>query len=260
MHVSIETILFPTISKQLTKNKKSEVKKSVHLAERYISMVLIPPLFFILVFAKPTINIFLDSSFLPASSVFIILVINAFIKGMSAPYSSLIRGMNRPDITAKLGFLVCISNIILNYLIIPKNGIFSNFVIAGINLSINGASGAALATVISFLILFIGVRLITKKLTGIKIIQTHTPRHIIAGFIAGISLYMLAYSTNFFPVIRWFTLLGFSIFGLGIYILMLILMKEFTKKDFQFFIDIIHPKEMINYIKFELKNDKKKKR
>jgi O-antigen/teichoic acid export membrane protein len=258
LHVSIGTILFPTISKKYSENKFDEVKKSVHLAERYISMLLIPPLFLTIVFAKPAINIFLDSSFLPASSVFILLVLHAFIKGMSTPYSSLINGMNRPDITAKLGLIVCITNIVLNFLIIPENGILSSLYVGGYNLSINGAAGAALATVLSFLILFIGGRLITRKLTDIKLFQSHTPRHIFAGIIAGFSIYMLAYETNLFPVIRWFTLLGLSLLGIGIYIFLLFLLKEFSKKDFQFFLNIIHPKEMASYVKSEIKNNKKK--
>ncbi len=259
LHISVGTILFPTISKQYSEKNIDGAKKIVHLAERYISMVLIPPLVLVFVFAEPAINIFLDSSFLPATSVFILLVVHAFIRGMSGPYSSLITGMNRPDISAKLGLIVCISNIILNYLIIPENGILSNIQVGNLNLSINGAPGAALATVLSFLFMFFGGRLISKKLTGIKLLQNHTPRHIIAGCIMGILLYLLAYKTYLFPVIRWYTLLGFGLIGLVIYILVLFLLKEFSKKDFQFFFDIIHPKEMINYVKSELKNDNKKK-
>jgi O-antigen/teichoic acid export membrane protein len=259
LYISVATILFPTISKQYSEKNISGVKRTVHLAERYISMVLIPPLVIVFVFTKPAINIFLDSSFLPATSVFILLVVHAYIRGMSTPYTNLITGMNRPDIAAKIGVIVCVTNIILNYLIIPKNGILSNIYIGGLNLSINGAPGAAFATVLSFLITFIGSRLIAKKLTGIKLLQTHTPRHIIAGFFMGISLYLLAYNTSLFPVIRWYTLLGFCFIGLAIYIIILILLKEFSKKDFKFFLDSMHPKEMVNYVKSELRNNKKKK-
>jgi len=34
----------------------------------------------------------------------------------------------------------------------------------------------------------------------------------------------------------------------------LFLLKEFNKKDFNFFLDIIHPKQMLSYIKSEFKN------
>jgi O-antigen/teichoic acid export membrane protein len=221
-------------------------------------MVLIPPLVIVLVFARPAINIFLDESFVAAYSVFILLVIFTFIRGMTTPFANLINGIDRPDISAKFGITVCITNVILNYLIIPKNGILSNIQITGYNFGINGAAGAAFSTIISFLIPFFGLRIVSKRLTGIKLLQTHTPRHIVAGFIMGGVLYLIAYSTTIFPVIRWFILLGFCFLGLGIYIVILFILREFSKKDLDFFLKIINLKEMVNYIKSELKGGTKK--
>jgi hypothetical protein len=57
-------------------------------------------------------------------------------------------------------------------------------------------------------------------------------------------------------VIRWYHLLVFSVFGLIIYLGVLFVLKEFTKKDFEFFLDLLHPKEMFGYIKSELKEEK----
>jgi len=258
LYLSVSTILFPTISKQHAEKNMKGIISTVHLAERYISMVLMPPLVIVLVFAKPAINIFLDESFVAAYSVFILLVIFTFIRGMTTPFANLINGISRPDISAKFGIVVCITNVILNYLIIPKNGIFSHIQIAGYNFGINGASGAAFSTIISFLIPFFGLRIVSKRLTGIKLLQTHTPRHIVAGFIMGGVLFFIAYSTTMFPVIRWFTLLGFSFLGFGIYIAILFVLKEFSKKDLDFFLKIINLKEMVSYIKSELKGETEK--
>jgi hypothetical protein len=74
----------------------------------------------------------------------------------------------------------------------------------------------------------------------------------------GSILYFIAYSTTMFPVIRWFTLLGFCVLGLVIYISILFTLKEFSKKDLDFFLQIINLKEMIRYIKSELKGETKK--
>lgn len=258
LYISVGTILFPTISKQHAENDMKGAINTVHLAERYISMVLIPPLVVTFVFAKPAINIFLDSSFLPASSVFILLVVYAFVRGMTTPYSNLISGINRPDISAKFGITICVTNIIFNYLLIPRNGLLSNIQIGGFTFVINGATGAAFSTVLAFSIAFVGMRIVSKRLTGIKILQSHTPRHIVAGAVMGVVLYFIAYKTVLFPVIRWYTLIGFAVFGLAIYLAVLFVLKEFTKKDFSFFLSIIRPKDMFSYIKSELKGEKKK--
>jgi hypothetical protein len=142
---------------------------------------------------------------------------------------------------------MCITNIILNLLFIPKNGLLSN-------LGINGPTGAGIATVLSALIGFFGYRLAARKIANMKILQFHTPKHVIAGLImAGgvylISIYVLA--------IRWYVLLIFAFIGLGIYLIILYILKEFNKQDFLFFLDLIHPKKMLKYMSSELKNNKK---
>ena len=260
LYIAVGTVLFPTISKQHTSKDFKGVTTTVHLAERYISMTMIPPLVVIFVFAAPIIKVMFDSSFLPAAPVLVILVIYVYIRGMTTPYSTLITGVNRPDLVAKFGIAICITNISLNYLFIPKDGLFSHIEIGGISFGISGTTGAALATVFSFLIPFIGSRIMAKKLIGIKILQSHTPRHAVAGFVMGFVLYLLAYKTSLFPIIRWYTLLGFAGIGLMIYIAVLFVLKEFKKQDFYFFLNILHPKDMFSYVKSELKGEGKNKK
>jgi len=249
-YVAVGTVLFPSISKKDAENDPKGVIRTVHLAERYISMIMIPPLVVSFVFVKPAINILLDASFLPGASVFILLVIYAFIRGMIAPYSAMLHGINRVGVAAKLGIITCLFNICFDYLLIPETGLFSSF-------GISGASGAALAAVMAWSILFFGVRILAKKFTGIKLLQSHTPRHIIAGSLMGVVLYYIAYGTSLFPVIRWYALLGFAGLGLVIYLGVLFLLKEFKKQDLMFFLDILRPKEMYAYLKSELKTKKK---
>jgi O-antigen/teichoic acid export membrane protein len=227
------------------------VKKTVHLAERYISMIMIPPLFGIIIFAGPIMHVIFDESFAPAIPVLTVMIIYCFIRAVNTPYSTLIGGINRPDIIGKLGVTTCLANIILNYLIIPKDGLLAEF-------GISGATGAAFTTALSFLIAFFVLRIMAKKITGISLIQNHSPRHFISGLIMGTILYYLAYKTNYFPVFYWHSLVGLGLLGLGIYVLFLWLFREFDKQDFEFFLNIIHPKKMVTYMKEELKNNKKK--
>lgn len=248
LSTSVGIVLFPTISEYHSSKHFERINKTTRMAERYISMVMIPPIVVIIVLAHPLINIMLSGAFIPAASVLVTLAIYTFIFSLNRPFGALIGGLNRPDIAVKIGFVMCLTNIILNYLFIPEGGLLSTF-------GINGPTGAATATVLSVLVGFFGQRLAAKKLTGIKFLQNHTPRHIIAGLVMGGVVY---YFSTLIQGIHWYHLLGFAGVGLGVYLGILLVMKEFKKEDLNFFLDILHPREMFKYVSSELKERPKK--
>ena len=244
LYTAVSTVLFPTISEYHSNKNFEKIKQTIHLAERYISMVMIPPIVVIIVFIVPVINIMLSSAFLPATSVLVILTIYAFLFGLRMPYSSLMIGIDRPGIIAKIGVAICVTNITLNYLFIPRSGLLSFF-------GINGPTGAAIATVISCFVGFIAMRIAAKKLTGITLLQSHTPRHIVAGLAMAGVLYYISYL--FVPIVGWYHLVGLALLGLAIYLGVLYVLKEFKKQDLDFFLNMLHPKEMLKYVSSELK-------
>jgi O-antigen/teichoic acid export membrane protein len=248
--LAVSTVLFPTISSYHSKKSFTKIKKTVHLAERYISMILIPPVIFIFLFSRPIVEIMLDTAYLPGASVLVILSVWVFIRSVSLPYSNLLVGINLPKIQAMLGVSMCLVNIFLNYLIIPKDGILSNILIGNYIISINGPNGAAVSTVIAGLIVYFGTRFEAKKHTGIKILQIYYLKHFIAGIVMGGVLY---YLNSFIIQFRWFHLILFAGLGLIIYLAILYILKEFKKQDFMFFWDIINPKKMASYVKTEMK-------
>ena len=242
--LAVEAVLFPTLSEFHSLKNIEGIKIKTLQAERYISMIIVPVAVVIIVLVKPVINIMLSRSFLPAASVLITLIFYAYLMSMMIPFSSLIGGVDRPSIAAKISILVCLVNISLNYLLIPENGVLSF-------IGINGPTGAGVATVTSGLVGFIGLRLAAKKLTKIKILQSHTPRHIIAGIIMGAILF---YLSGFVSDFRFYYLIIFALLGLGIYLLILYILREFKKEDFKFFLSIFNPKEMAKYVSSELKS------
>ncbi len=249
IYMALGTVLFPTFSKFHSENNINKIKTTSKLAVRYLSMVVIPVITIIIVFVNPVIYIMLDTAFLPAAPVLLVLTIYAFIQAMMKPYASILTGINRPGLGAQVSLIVCISNIIMNYLFIPQKGLLSSF-------GINGPTGAAVATVLSSLFGCTYLIIVLKKLIGITIWQTHTPRHLIAGGITAGCLYFIAYRSPFIPVIYWYHLLTFAFTGLGIYLGILYILKEFNKKDLIFFLDVLHPKKLFGYISKELKDEK----
>jgi O-antigen/teichoic acid export membrane protein len=241
--MAVGAVLFPTISEYHARNDMEGIKEVTRSAERYISMVAIPLITFVIIFPKPIINIVLSSAFLPAASTLAMLTIYVFILSLTRPFSSLIIGINRPDIAAKIGVGICIVNIGLNYLFIPEWGLLSP-------LGITGPVGAATATAMSQLVGFVGLRVAARRLTGMKLMQTNTPRHIVAGVVMGIGLY---YLNSLIPLVRWYHLIGFALVGIAVYVGVLVIIREFKKRDLKFFLDLAQPVGMLEYIKSELK-------
>ncbi len=248
---SVAAVLFPVISEYRSNENFVKIKQTIRLAERYISMITTPIIIGIMVLVIPVINIVMSDAFLPAAPVLVILAISSYISCINGPYISLTKGMNKPSILIKIGIATVLISIPLNYLFIPKNGLLSSF-------GIQGAAGAAVATVLSILVGFFGLRIAAKKLTGISIMQSHTPRHIIASLSMGIVLYLLAFHTPFFQVIHWYHLFMFIGIGTVTYLGILFLLKEFNKQDLDFFLDLLHPKKMLKYVSSELKEEPKK--
>jgi O-antigen/teichoic acid export membrane protein len=244
--VGFNTVLFPAYSGYFAKKDFEKINDTTHITERYISMVAIPPVVVIIVFVNPVISIMLNSAFLPASSTLIVLTLYAFLVSLMAPYYSLIIGVNQPGTYAKIGVGMSLINIALDLLFIPRSGLLSS-------VGINGPLGAAIAMVLANFVGFIVIRYSAKKLTGIKLVQTHTLRHIFAGAVMGLLLYLFAFRTTFFPAIHWYHLVFFAGIGLGIYLVVLYVLREFTKKDFRFFLELLHPLEMLRYMVSELK-------
>ena len=242
---SFNTVLFPAFSEYHARKDYISINEITHLAERYISMVIIPIAVVTIIFVHPVITIMLNSAFLPAASTLVILTIYAIITSFMAPYFCMMSGLNKPGFYAITTGVICGINIVLNFLLIPSWGLLSP-------LGINGPAGAGVATVCSTFAGFIALKIMAKKLTGIKYFQTHTPRHIIAGFGMGLVLYGV---NLIIPVTRWYQLIVFAFLGLAVYLLVLYVLKEFNKKDFKFFLNLVHPKEMFNYIKSEIRDD-----
>jgi len=236
LSLSVSTILFPTISKYHSNNDMEQIKNTTRLSERYISMVLIPPVIFTIIFSKQIINVMLDEAYLPAAPVLVILAIWLLIRGLSLPYTNLLLGMDKPKIIAILSVAVCFANVGLNLMLIPKYG----------------ATGAGIATATSTIILFLGARASTKRLTKIKLLQHHTPIHLISGIIMGIVLNSLF---AWVEVFHWYHLFIYAVFGLLIYVAMLFAFREFKKEDMKFYVDLLQPKKMINYVRDELKEN-----
>jgi O-antigen/teichoic acid export membrane protein len=196
--------------------------------------------------AGPAVHILLSDKYELAIPILQILPFFAILNALSRPYGNLLMGMNRPDLARNQALLQAIVNIILNIFLIPKDiQILHLQHLPGL-----GAIGAAIAAVIACAVGLIYARYLAWKIVGVK----GSPRigiHLFASIIMGIILYLISIN---FSITRWYHLLAIGFLGLGIYFLVLWLCHEFTKNDFNFFLDTLNIKKMLLYIRKETRN------
>jgi O-antigen/teichoic acid export membrane protein len=246
---AIGMLIFPTYSKLHVEKNFSKMKKLTYDSERHLSLIVFPMVFGLIILAEPTAFIML-SGWMPAVPLLRTMPFFVLLDTLSIPYSSQFNGINKPEINRNRVVLMVVANIILNILLIPKD-IQS---LGGIKLAGLGAEGAAIATVISFVIGFIYTRIMSYKLIGEKG-NIRVLLHAFSAILMTTVLYIILYYYGIISMItRWYHLLFFSGLGLCIYLGFLILLKEFTKEDFKFYLDVLNIKKMLQYIKEELKN------
>lgn len=237
----LSTILIPTISTHSTNGNFKKIREIVFLAERYVSIIITPVLALTFLFSETIIFILLGNTFTSAYLVLSIFSVVMWIKITVVPSASQISGLDKPGIIGKTYVLMAVLNIILNILFIPKN-------LMGINLLDLGIEGAALATLISYLVQLIVFRVVVYKLTKAK----PNPRIFLHLFAAGMMCTLLYFISKMIPINEVFWFFGFALTGIGIYFGLLFLMREFTKDDFKYFCKMLSLKGMTEYIRKEI--------
>lgn len=241
--LAIGSLLFPTFSALHTKNNISGIRRLTFQSERYLSMIVFPMVFGMMILAEPTTRILL-SEWMPAVPILQVLPFFALFAALERPYQSQLMGMNHPHLARNRVLIMVSINVLLNILLIPKD-----IQSLGINLAGLGATGAAIATVTAYGVGLIYSRIVAMRLSGAK----GNPRillHLLASIIMAGIIYWL---NNLFFIARWYHLIGFALLGFGIYLGILYLLREFKKDDFYFFFETLHIKKMFVYIKDELR-------
>lgn len=243
-------LLLPTMSAMYVRNKMEEMKNITIMAERYISMVLMPVVFLLIFLAQPTVYILLTKKFYTAIPILQIMPLFALFDALERPYQTKLLGMDLPNFARNRMLIMLSLNLILNLLLIPRN-------IKSLGISLFGLAGvgAAIATVVAYFSGLIYTRLIIYKMSKIGL-NVSVIKHFFAAIIMG---FIVRYMNKYYIVRRWYDLLFLFILGLAIYLAILIALKEFKKRDFYLFIDTLNPKKMFSYISLEIKEKVKKK-
>ena len=245
MALAIEEMLLPSISKLHSNKSNDEIRSLVYDAEKYVAMVCIPIVAMTVVWSHEIIFVFISREFLPATRILQILVLASLIRVINRPWSVALRGSNRPDLTSAINIFSSIISVILMLFLVPKEIPHLGLE----NLPGLGGEGAAIAVLISELIMAISLRFLCYSYLEMRP-QVSFFVQIFFAIIVGLIMWQIQLNLD---IDRWYELFFFSALGGLLYISFLATVGAFTLKDFNFFWNTINPKAMTSYVNEELK-------
>ncbi|KAF5053435.1 Polysaccharide biosynthesis protein [anaerobic digester metagenome] len=238
------SLLLPTYSKMHANNDIEGIRTFARKIERYISFPLMALGLFIFFFSSPIQQMLLGPSFAASSLIIKILVLNAMLLIFAQPYTAQLMGMNKIKLATILSVVLIVSNVIFYILFIPAR--FHGFALLGL-----GSAGAAASLLVSNFIGTAMFRYYAFRLTGSK------PNYII---IAHLFCSILVFAPLYYFLQDWkwisnfFVLGSIAVAGGCVYLLLLSVTKLFRRNDLRFYLDVINPGKLGNYVKNEIKD------
>ena len=241
---AVAILLFPTISSLHSKGEVKEINLLVSRAERYLSMLVFPVIALTIALNGSIVDLILGDGFDESGIILAFLALYALMAILNKPYSQVLTGTGKTRIAVRISLAIFFANLLLNLVFIPED-------IGGIALLGFGGVGAAAATFLSDIGRFALLRKEAKRIIGTTFHPGIMLKHIVAS--SGAALLMYGVSRLIDPDIRIFTVVPQLMAGLVICLFFLVALREFTREDYDFFLDMVHPRKMGGYIISEIK-------
>jgi O-antigen/teichoic acid export membrane protein len=204
------TVIFPVFSSYYGAGDREGIQNIYNKSIKAIFIFYLPICIIVIVAAKPIVSVMYSSQFLAVSPLLIILMASSIFSALGILFANLILAVNRADIQAKYVTLIALTNIILDFILIPHYG----------------ATGAALANSSIRIMAFPIWMWIIRKQLGFHYPARETFRCIVPNIPLAIILYFIG---NHYPNIMGISLvLGVSLF---LYPFLLFIFKTITIDD-----------------------------
>ncbi len=206
------TVLFPLIVELKTKKIKG-LENGISLIYRYIWITIIPLSLMAFSFSKELLNLFFGSFYAQGSDVLKILAIGALFFSIVQINGVIFNGLGKPKKYTKIIYIGATMNLIGNLILIP----------------IIGITGAAMSTLLTYILMFLFSFVELRKLIKIKIPFREWILTLFSGIISLLSIYLLknlVITSNLILKV----ILCFSM-SIGLFIGLLIFLKVIDTKE-----------------------------
>jgi len=213
---AITVVLFPAISKSFDEKKIQETKNYLKYSVKYFILITVPAIFGLCILATPILQIFTTTEFISGRIVIPFVAFSALFSGLFQIYIYIIHLVKKTHLTIRLLTIAAISNLVLNFILIPRIGIL----------------GAAIATLVAYGILGLLTLIITRKYFKVEIEIIPIIKSVFAASIMAICLLLMNPSSLIY-------LLASIILGIIIYFSIIILIKGINKKELFFLSNLV---------------------
>lgn len=148
---AFESVLFPTFSSLYKKESHQEINSVLNSAERYISLLIVPLILFLLFNARDVVFFLLGKQYDQTIFLFQVLLCGTLLTTLNSPFEQLLIGTRYIYSNIRFGLVNLLLNIIFCSLLIPDE-------LFGIRLFGLGPAGAVLASVLSYIPRFVMAR------------------------------------------------------------------------------------------------------
>lgn len=228
---ALTIMLLPVISRTTSANDINSTRGIINQSMRIMIILLVPAVILMAKFAEPIINIFYSSTYGEAALPMSILAYGVGFLTIFYVMSFVLNGAGKTKITMWISIFGVVLNTILNYILIKQYALV----------------GSAVATTITSFVIMLAILYYIHTFFG-KFIGIRSIMNISA---AGLLMYFVSFffSEGKFVFIIW------SVILFALYLLMLYVFKEVTKKDFEYVKKMVSRKKEEN-LKEELSNKK----
>lgn len=207
-------VLSPALSKMWEEGEKRDLENHLEYSLKYFLMLGIPSFFGLTILSKQILGILTKPEFIPEGHLIIPIIAFSvlFYSATCGLYFWIFALIKKTEQLSLIYFLCGIINIVLNIILIPNLGI----------------TGAAIATLISFIIIGLLTIILTKNYVRYQINYIFVLKSLLASSIMGSIIIMANPSTTL-------SLFFWIISGVIIYSISLILLNAFEEKEKRFF-------------------------
>lgn len=211
-YVPISLIIFPTITNLYKNNKIQEIKDHLSYLLKGYLMVAIPSAFGLSVLGKPMLKLLTTSEFFSGVIIIPIIGFATIILYCSSLNANILLLFKKTKIAGLISVATAFINIILNIILIPQIGII----------------GAAIATLLAFIVHLILTSTISFNLLAYNVDLKFIMKSILSSFIMSLVIWKLNPDNAVYVLIS-------IVIGIIVYFGVLLVLRSFTKEEYVFF-------------------------
>jgi len=230
------SVAYPAFSQlNAQKEGKEAISKMTTTMIRYLLLVTVPIMLFLIVFSGDILSIFLSSSFATGAMAFAILAVGYSVGLTISPFGSQTLGMGLSGTYGKYMMISTIIMIAFDFLLIPSS-LFS------IPLAGWGMNGAAVSLLIGQI-----VQAFLFYTNARKLLQLKAPSGLIGTTCAAVISIMAVYAlSTYMELSRFYDLVAVFFLFAGVFIFFAVLFRAVSVKEIKDIIWMIRPKHMLH--------------